>query len=464
MKKLRKMMAVVLISCMVIGLMACGSDNGKAGDKDTGNNVGSSTDGNEVNAAQEPAAEQEDSGTEQETAAADGEKVTLEFAQWWENELPEGKLAEIIDRFEEQHPNIEVKLVTNPYSSTHDALIAGAATGTISDVCGVDGTWIYDLSKMNALLNLDTYMGAEDKFTAEDVSCVKVDGTTYMIPVVVYSYHMYANMTLLKEHGIEELPTTFDEFYAACEAVNDPDNNIYGWITVLSEAYPSSSQDQFMSLVWANQGNMIGEDGRAVFADDTAVNDTFAFFKKCYDAGLVNPGIFSMTSPDMQDTFANGYAAFMLSTCSTINTLRTANPDLEFTMGAVPVKDGMEGKSGVMYAPWGLGISANTEHPDEAWEFVSYLLSPEVNTEFAGYANAFPGNTKSEVISEDEAFVNAYKLVQENYLINQVQGLPSTEDLMKNLTVQLQLAFRGDQDIARSLTDSEDYWNQVIGK
>ncbi len=35
---------------------------------------------------------------------------------------------------------------------------------------------------------------------------------------------------------------------------------------------------------------------------------------------------------------------------------------------------------------------------------------------------------------------------------------------MKNLTVQLQLAFRGDQDIARSLTDSEDYWNQVIGK
>lgn len=457
MKKLRKMMAVLSAFCMVICLAACG--NGNAGSADTGSNGGNSAGGTETDAV----AEQE-SDAAQAADTASGEKVTLEFAQWWENELPEGKLAEIISRFEEQHPNIEVKLVTNPYSSTHDALIAGAATGTISDVCGVDGTWIYDLSKMNALLNLDTYMGTEDKFTDEDVSCVKVDGTTYMIPVVVYSYHMYANMTLLKEHGIEELPTTFDEFFTACEAVNDPDNNIYGWITVLSEAYPSSSQDQFMSWVWANQGNMIGEDGRAVFADDAAVSDTYTFFKKCYDAGVVNPGIFSMTSPDMQDTFANGYAAFMLSTCSTINTLRTANPDLEFTMGAVPVKDGMEGESGVMYAPWGLGISANTEHPDEAWEFVSYLLSPEVNTEFAGYANAFPGNTKSEVISEDDAFVNAYKLVQENYLINQVQGLPSTEDLMKNLTVQLQLAFRGDQDIAKSLTDSQDYWNEVIGK
>lgn len=394
--------------------------------------------------------------------AESGEKVTLEFAQWWENELPEGKMAEIIANFEEQHPNIEIKLVTNPYSSTHDALVAGAATGTMSDVCGVDGTWIYDLSQMNALLDLDSYVEAEDKFTADDVSCVKVGGTTYMIPVVVYSYHMYANMTLLKEHGITELPTTFDEFLADCEAVNDPDNNVYGWITALSEAFPSSSQDQFMSWVWANQGTMIGEDGSAVFGEDQAAADTLEFFKKCYDAGVVNPGIFSMTSSDMQDTFANGYAAFMLTTCSTINTLRASNPDLEFTMGAVPVKDGMEGESGVMYAPWGLGISANTEHPDEAWEFVSYLLSPEVNTEFAGYANAFPGNTKSEVVSEDEAFANAYKLVQDNYLINQMQGIPSAEELMKNLTVQLQLALTGDQEIAESLATAEDYWNSVI--
>jgi multiple sugar transport system substrate-binding protein len=169
-----------------------------------------------------------------------------------------------------------------------------------------------------------------------------------------------------------------------------------------------------------------------------------------------------MTSSDMQDTFANGYAAFMLTTCSTINTLRASNPNLEFTMGAVPVKDGLEGESGVMYAPWGLGIAANTEHPDEAWEFVSYLLSPEVNTEFAGYANAFPGNTKSEVVSEDEAFANAYKIVQDNYLVNQMQGLPSAEELMKNLTIQSQLAITGDQEIPESLKNAQDYWNSII--
>ena len=54
-------------------------------------------------------------------------------------------------------------------------------------------------------------------------------------------------------------------------------------------------------------------------------------------------------------------------------------------------------------------------------------------------------------------------MVQDNYLINQMQGLPSAEELMKKLTVELQLAITGEQDVATSLTNAEDYWNSVIG-
>ncbi len=34
---------------------------------------------------------------------------------------------------------------------------------------------------------------------------------------------------------------------------------------------------------------------------------------------------------------------------------------------------------------------------------------------------------------------------------------------MKKLTVELQLAITGEQDVAASLTNAEDYWNGVIG-
>ncbi len=396
------------------------------------------------------------------TVATAEDKVVLEFAQWWEHELPDGAMAEVIAAFEAEHPNIEIKLVTNPYVSTHDALIAGAATGTMADVCGLDGTWVYDMNEMGALLNLDTYLKNESKFTADDVTLVKVDGNTYMMPVVVFSYHVYANKTLLADNGITELPTTWDEFKDICEKVGDPSKNVYGWISFLSESFPSSVCDSFMTWVWASGGRMLAEDGTAQFASDPAVAEVVALYRDCYEKGYLNPGLFSFISADMQDTFANGYAAFMISTCSTINTLRQNNPELEFTMTSLPVMAGYEGDSGIMYAPWGLGIAANTKHPEEAWEFVSYLLSAEVDTKFAGYANGFPGNMKSSVISEDEAFSNAFKIVQENYLINEAQGLPAATDLFNSLVVELQLAISGEQDIQTSLTNAENAWNEVL--
>lgn len=396
------------------------------------------------------------------SAAMAEEKVVLEFAQWWEHELPEGAMAKVIADFEALHPNIEIKLVTNPYVSTHDAVVTGAATGTMADVCGLDGAWVYDLNEMGALMDLDTFLADEEKFSADDVTLVKVDGTTYMMPVVVFSYHVYANQTLLEQNGITELPKTMEEFKAVCEKVSDPENNIYGWISFLSEAFPSSVCDSFMSWAWASGGRMIDDEGKATFADDPAVIKTLEFYKECYEKGYLNPGLFSFISADMQDTFANGYAAFMVSTCSTINSLRAANPDLEFTMTALPVMDGYDGQSGVMYAPWGLGIAANTEHPEEAWEFVSYLLSADIDTEFAGYANGFPGNTTSSVVSEDAAFTNAYKIVQDNYLINETQGLPAAVDLYESLVVELQLAISGEQTIEESLQNAEDAWNEVL--
>ncbi len=51
---------------------------------------------------------------------ADGD-VVLEFAQWWEPELPDGALRELIDDFEAANPGIKVKLLSGPYASTKRA-------------------------------------------------------------------------------------------------------------------------------------------------------------------------------------------------------------------------------------------------------------------------------------------------------------------------------------------------------
>ena len=89
---------------------------------------------------------------------ADGE-VTLEFAQWWEPELPDGTFRALMDKFEEQNPGIKVELLSGPYASTKEQLVAGAAAGTMPDVVGIDGAWVNDFAKQGAIADLTALMG-----------------------------------------------------------------------------------------------------------------------------------------------------------------------------------------------------------------------------------------------------------------------------------------------------------------
>src|SRR5689334_22072105 len=72
--------------------------------------------------------------------------TTLEFTQWWEPELPVGSLRKIVDDFEAANPGIKVTLVSGPYAATRDQISVGAATGTLSDVVGLDGAWVNNLN------------------------------------------------------------------------------------------------------------------------------------------------------------------------------------------------------------------------------------------------------------------------------------------------------------------------------
>src|SRR5258708_14241279 len=65
--------------------------------------------------------------------------TTIEFVQWWEPELPAGALRGIMDGFEAANPGIKVKLVSGPFSATHDQIVAGAPPRPPGDAVGLHG-------------------------------------------------------------------------------------------------------------------------------------------------------------------------------------------------------------------------------------------------------------------------------------------------------------------------------------
>ena len=195
-----------------------------------------------------------------------GGDVTLEFSQWWEPELPEGSFRALMDRFEEENPGITVELLSGPYASTKEQVVAGAAAGTMSDVVGLDGAWVSDFVDQGSIADLSAIMGDAGYDDGQLASQVEVDGSTYMIPVVNFVYPMFTNDDLLTAAGVTAPPTTRTEFADAAGKVAA--GGASGWILPLSLEAPNGIQNDVMSWVWASGGSMLDDEGQPDLTND----------------------------------------------------------------------------------------------------------------------------------------------------------------------------------------------------
>ncbi|WP_199422920.1 ABC transporter substrate-binding protein [Actinotalea solisilvae] len=388
---------------------------------------------------------------------AEGGEVTLEFSQWWEPELPDGAFRELMDRFEEENPGITVELLSGPYASTKEQVVAGAAAGTMSDVVGLDGAWVSDFAQQGAIADLTALMDEVGYDDSELASQVQVDDATYMIPVVNFVYPMFTNDALLAEAGVTAPPETRTEFAEAASAVTSGET--YGWILPLSLEAPNGIQNDVMSWVWASGGSML-EEGQPALVDNEDVSSATEFIQGMWDDGVIAPGAFTMKEQDKVEEFTNGRVGMMIDSLAHVNLIRESNPDLDFSISAIPAEDGYDGERGIPYASWGIGVAENSEHKEEAFKLVEFLMSEEVNSELSSIANAFPGNVGSvpDFVEEDELFGTAFEIYQSGFPANEFTGLPVAEQLMRDFGEEFQRALDGQQSMDDALAAAQEKW------
>ena len=385
--------------------------------------------------------------------------IVLEFSQWWEPELPAGEFRALMDEFEAQNPGIKVELISGPYSATRDLIVAGAATGTMSDVVGLDGAWVNDFVKQGSLASLTQLMSDAAFDDSELAAQIQLGGATYMIPVVNFVYPVFVNLDLLNAAGIESAPSTRSEFAAAAAALTNAENNVSGWVLPLSMEQPNGIQNDVMSWVWASGGSMLA-DGQPNLVGNADVISAVEFIKGMYDAGVIAPGAFSLREQDKVEEFTNGRVGMMISSLAHINLIRERNPELNFAISALPAADGYEGPRGLPYASWGIGVAQNSEHQAEAWKLVAFLMSAETNSRLSSIANAFPGNVKStpDFVQTDELFAAAFDVFLNGYLANEFTGLPVAEQLMREFDEPFQLYLDGEMELEEFLTTAQEAW------
>jgi multiple sugar transport system substrate-binding protein len=398
-------------------------------------------------------------GSSESTA---GGPVTLEFAQWWAPELPQGSFDKIITDFTAQNPNIKVKLLSAPYASVKQQLVSGAASKTLPDVVGLDGAWVNDFAKQGAITDLSALMSSAKYDAGQLASEVKVKGKTYMIPVVNFVYPLFVNNDLLSKAGVAAAPSTRTEFMDAAKKISAIGGNVKGWALPLDTAVPNGIQNDVMSWLWASGGSML-KDGKPNLTS-APVKSAVEYVKSLNDAGVIAPGALTMKEQDKVEKFTTGQVGLMIDSLAHVNLIKKNSPNLHFTVTAVPAEDNYNGKRGMPYASWGIGVADSSKHKTEAFKLVQYLMSQQTNAQLSTLANGFPGNKTSQpdFSQSDPLFKTAFDIYQKGYPANEFVGLPKSEELMRTFDEQLQLLLTGKQGIDDSLNKAQQSWSSVI--
>ena len=417
--------------CLVIGVMgvmalamtACGGSS-DSGDQDTG-----------------------------DEAAAGG--ATLKFQQWWGAELPEGYLDEVVANYQEESGNT-VELLTAPWADTKTAITAGAANNTIADIVSVDGAWLAEFVDMGILTDIEA--------AGVDTSVVgdywKVGDTAYVVPVNNFAYPMYVNMDILKEAGVDAIPTNWTELLDACEKIKAAGKQAFA--LNLGTTNANGIQNVYGGTGWASGITLKNDEGAYEVAGNEGQKELAELFKEMADKGYLYEGMATLEEAEMTSNFAAGNCAFTIASAATMSQFT----DVNFETALIPSKDGYDGKHGICYASWAVGISEACENKEAAAQFVNYLLSGadgDVSAGLAATMSAFPNSTVAnpDYSEAPEQFQSFYELYKENYVINEYIGLPNASDVMTNMTNDLVKYLEGEIEVTEMLTNWQGYLDEA---
>ena len=432
---MKKIMSLVLILALVLSLGACGSKE-----------AAPSADSGDKTAAQEP--------------------VELEFIQWWTTEGGGEFLEDLVKRFEEANPGITVKLTSMPFGEIRTQVVASQATGMTPDLIGMNPPWTREFYDMGILAPLDDLMAADPFFKKDNyfqASFTPIEGHTYLAPVNSMAFFLFYNKTMFKEAGIEP-PTTWDELVEAAKALTVPEKNQYGITMSMSEQEASNGAIlSLYPLLYAQNGRTL-VDGKYT-VETEGMENAMKLLETLSKNGSILPGTTTRSEVQIIEDFAAGNGGMVISHNGHINTVTNRDPNLEFGIVPLPSVDG-KGTVELRHHGWDIGIAANSQHKEEAWKFISFLLNAE-NVEAmcnemlkvpAMYGISVNYLDKYPVVKDAIDYMNEYEMVEE------LMAMPKSATCWVELTKAGSAVIQGTKTTEEALPEVQEAWNRILGQ
>ena len=355
---MKKKLAVLLCTAMAVSSLAgCSSgakDPGKDQEKTKKEDTQDKTEGKE-----------------------DGKDVlTLEFFQQKAEEAAQVGYQNIIDKFNEQNPDIKIEMNTVPDAPT--VLTSRVASGDIPVIFTdfptqlqfhqkVANGYVQDLSEQGFLKNVE--QSALDMTKQED-------GKYYALPFSRNYMGVWYNMTIFKENNLE-IPKTWEEFVSVCNTLKEKGVTPLGLhgkdpgrvghtFQCCTVAFDPEGVETIEKTV-AGEGKIEGDEGFQKVAEKMLTLLDYS-----------NEDALALSDMQCYENFANGQYAMCITGSYARGTIMIANPDLKLGVFPLPndTRETTNTLSGIDAAVC-ISAKASEEEKAGAYRFLEFLAQPE---------------------------------------------------------------------------------------
>lgn len=347
------------------------------------------------------------------------EKVEIRFS-WWGDTGRNEVYNEIVDRFEEEHPNITVKREFGGWGDYWDRLATQIAGGNAPDVVSMHQFYVSDYARRDALLNLNEYVSS-DKINLTDfpesaVDSGKIDDNIFMVAKGITMPAMAYNTAIFDELGVDypDFDWTWDEFTATLKELKAAFGDGKNW--GIHDISGGQLQPTFRYFVRQNGQDIFTEDGQLGFDKETLTKwwtmwDDLRQENIIPDAATGNEydGV-----PLEANMFTTGVTAITQIPANQVDLYQNQMTDTEIRLARMPSIDG--GPNGEYIEGAYLSITENSSHPEEAAMFIDFFVNSEKSAELFKVQQGPPaGEEMSTYILDliDPAQARAVEFIQQ---------------------------------------------------
>lgn len=302
---------------------------------------------------------------------ANGRQVVQLWAMGQEGEA----VAKMLPRFEQAHPDIDVRLQQLPWTAAHEKLLTAFAGDALPDVVPIGNTWIAEFAQLDALEPLDARIAATPRVPRADYfpgawDSGVIDGRTYAVPWYIETRLPYYRRDLLAEAGVTHPPRDWAQWRAAMVAVQESGGSEYGILL------PTNEFEPLLNLAVQQGEPLLRDGGRYGNFRSAGFRRTLAFFKSLFDGGLA-PRVDNTRISNVWNEFGRGMFSYYISGPWNIAEFRKRLPaNLANAWGTMALP-GPDGPGASISGGTSFVVFRSSRHKDAAWELVAWLSQPE---------------------------------------------------------------------------------------